>query len=419
MSFKELTPEKRVIAVHTDMLRHPDFCILGSVAMIGEVKFVNVIPTAGTDSVDVYYNPKFIEDMSRKQLRYLVAHEQMHKVLHHCTEYRAIKLRYPKYFAMAIDYVANCEVERLDTKKDFVERPTNVPPLIDPKYDNKSVPEVVRMLIEEHGQTPPPIVIEMQCMDEHMDPQKGEGEGDPQEGDGDGDGEPKEGEGRSGAEVLEMQQAIDKAVIQGEIVQQQLRKMRGDQAGNRSLSGFRDRTTDWRGPLRRFITEIGEGDEQSRFNPPNKRFLPLGIIMPSHFDEAMEELLVACDTSGSMTGVYPIVFGEIANICKTVLPKRVRVLWWDTRVAGEQVFTPQDFDKIKDLMKPAGGGGTTVSCVAQYVRQKQYKPKAVIYLSDGYIEACYDVVPGNVLWGIVGNPGFVPLRGKKLDIAEE
>jgi predicted metal-dependent peptidase len=46
-----------------------------------------------------------------------------------------------------------------------------------------------------------------------------------------------------------------------------------------------------------------------------------------------------------------------------------------------------------------------------------YRPKAVVYLTDGYVESQYDVAAGPVLWGVVDNPGFVPIRGKKIDIS--
>jgi hypothetical protein len=50
-----------------------------------------------------------------------------------------------------------------------------------------------------------------------------------------------------------------------------------------------------------------------------------------------------------------------------------------------------------------------VSCVAQHIREKKYKPKATIYLTDGYVGSSYEVAQGNVLWGIVGNKAFRPL----------
>lgn len=395
MAFKDLSLQNRLVAVHTDFMRHPTYCILGGVTQIGAVHVSDKVPTAGTDGEDVYYNPDFIGDMSRKQLRYLVGHETMHKALRHCTEYAGLKERFPDEFPLAIDYVVNWQLESMDTGADkFLERPTSVPPLIDPAYADMSLPEVIRELRKPpppgggaRGTTP---------MDTHiMQVKTVENE----------------------KEYLKLEERISDAVRHGEILQGQMRSATG--AGQASLSGFRESTTDWKTPLRRFFQEICEGDEQSRFSPPNKRMLPLDIILPSHFSETTGEIIVACDTSGSMRPHYAMIFGEIARIVQHATPASIRLLWWDTAIAGEQVFTPKDYHNIKNAMRPKGGGGTTVSCVAAYIRAQRYKPKATVMLTDGLIEAMYEVTPGNVLWGIVDHPSFVPLRGKVLHITGE
>jgi predicted metal-dependent peptidase len=394
MAFKDLNPHQKIVSVHVDMLKHPEFCILGSVTQVGKVLLDDLLPTAGTDGVDVHYNPEFISTMTRKQLRYLVAHEAAHRALKHCTDYMPIKKKHPNEFAQAVDYVVNGIIESMDIKGDFLERPTTVAPLIDAKYADKSVPEVVRMLL----QNPPP--QQQKPMDEHMEPAAGE-------------------DGEAGPKAMQAaQEAVAEAMRQGEIVQVALRQQAGIGTGNNALSGFREQKTDWRGPLRRFITDLCEGDEQSRFNPPNRRFMPLGIILPSHFSEATGEVVIACDTSGSMSSILPMVFGEVANICKTVTPASVRVLWWDTEVKLEQRFTPKDYDNIAKLVAPRGGGGTSVSCVAKYMREKSIKPKVTVVISDGYVESSYESPAGNLLWGICGNRGFRPPRGKVLHIEE-
>jgi predicted metal-dependent peptidase len=144
--------------------------------------------------------------------------------------------------------------------------------------------------------------------------------------------------------------------------------------------------------------------------------LPLGFIMPSHFSESSGGFIIAADTSGSMEGVYPVLFGEVARICQLVRPEYVRLLWWDGVVQSEQYFTPDKYDDIGKLFKPVGGGGTTPACVTQYIREKQYKPKAVIWLTDGDFYA----PPGSLdipqLWGVVDNPRFVPTQGKVVHI---
>ena len=92
------------------------------------------------------------------------------------------------------------------------------------------------------------------------------------------------------------------------------------------------------------------------------------------------------------------------------------MIWWDDGVQGEQVFEPKDYDKIATLLKPSGGGGTRLSCVAEYMKEMKLKPVATVILTDGMIASEYDLPDGPVLFGVVDNPGFVPRRGKKIDI---
>jgi predicted metal-dependent peptidase len=138
--------------------------------------------------------------------------------------------------------------------------------------------------------------------------------------------------------------------------------------------------------------------------------------MPSHFDVSMGELVILCDTSGSMEGFYKVVFGEIASICVQANPEMVRIIWWDTAVRGEQVFKRGEYASIADLLKPAGGGGTIPECAVNYIQQKEYKPSGAIWLTDGYLNACPSPVCGNELWGVVDNDTFQPAHGKVLRI---
>jgi predicted metal-dependent peptidase len=117
-----------------------------------------------------------------------------------------------------------------------------------------------------------------------------------------------------------------------------------------------------------------------------------------------------------MHGLYPVVFGEIARICENVLPESVRIVWWEDAVVGEQVFKQGEFSNIARLLNPKGGGGTRLSCVAEYITEKQYKPKAVLILTDGYIERDYIVPKAPVLYGVVDNDQFTGRGGKTVRI---
>jgi len=46
------------------------------------------------------------------------------------------------------------------------------------------------------------------------------------------------------------------------------------------------------------------------------------------------------------------------------------------------------------------------------VQSKEYKPTGVIWLTDGYLDACPMPVCNNELWGVVDNDTFIPAHGK-------
>jgi predicted metal-dependent peptidase len=289
-----------------------------------------------------------------------------------------------------MDFCINGMIEELDPDFKFVERPTKVPPLVDDQFKGMSYIQILQALLKDAK------AVKLQPMDSH---DKSDGE---------------KGETIGGVSNDEIVRQIDDANRQGEML---VRKMAGNGEGGRDiLETAKERQTDWREALREFIQTVSTGDENSRFCPPNKRLLASGFLMPSHFTESMGELTIACDTSGSMHPYYGLIFGEIAKICRDVNPESVRVLWWDTAVCGDQEFKPHEYDSIANLMSPKGGGGTTPTCVTEYIAEKKLKPTALLWLSDGYLYCDDPVSPCPSLWGIVDNTDFVPQHGKVVRI---
>lgn len=390
-TWDKLQPSDRIVAVHVDISNSAQFAQLSGIVYVGEVKFDEEIGTAGTDGRDVIYSPTFVNTLSRKQLRYVVLHEAMHKALQHCTNYNAINEKYPQLSNAAMDYVVNATLEEIDPNFVFIERTTEPKPLIDPKYQGWSFIEVLQELLNTQQEPPPP-------MDVHMVGKMG----------ADKDGQGKE------ALAKETARQIDDALRQGKILADRL-------AGKGSKGSALDRATqkrdtNWREHMREWVTALCEGDEYSRFAPPNKRLLPLGVVMPSHFAESTGELIVACDTSGSMGGIYPTVFGEIARIVENVQPDSVRMLWWDCSVCGDQLFKPHEYANIASLLKPMGGGGTSPNCVVEYIKAKKYQPKGVVWLTDGYLDGSDGKVDVPALWGVVDNDHFTAPQGKTVRI---
>lgn len=402
-NWDNLSPADKIRKVHVSIMRHKDFALISGVTSVGQVFVDKKTPTACTNGRDVWYGEDFLKKMNEKQARYLVLHENFHKALRHCTAYTDLHKKYPDQYAQAIDYVTNDQIETIDPKFEFVERPTAVPPLIEPKFHGWSMLRVLHYLINQQGKGG-----------------GGKGKGNGQSGSGGGQPLDEHLEGvdeLSEAELKEAQQQIEDAVRQGKMLQA---KLAGDGQGGANLDGaIVQRETNWRQHLREFVTSICAGDDLSRFVPPNKRMLASGFLMPSHFSESTGELHIYCDTSGSMTGVYPIVFGEVARIVQDVKPELVRIIWWDTAVAGEQVFEPKDYDQIANQLQPKGGGGTTPEVVKQYVEEKGYKAKCACWLTDADFYSSDVVMPWPVIWGVIGNDNFVPQQGKVLHLPIE
>ena len=396
MSFQNMTLTQRVQACNIDCMRHPKFALLSGVICMGKSEVVEKMPTAATNGRDKKYGAAFIAPLNRKQLRYLVLHENFHVGLKHCILFKDVRKKYPKLTNVAHDYVVNALIEELDPNFEFVERPTQTL-CIDRKYFGWSFPQVMNDLIKQG----------------RKEPEDGDGDG------GEGFDEPidahEEGDfADDPAEKDKLEKQIDDANRQGEIL---ARKMAGKGGGGRDIFGTaKERVTSWTEAMQDWITSISVGDENSRFSPPNKRLLASGFVMPSHFTESVGEIIIAADTSGSMYPYYRLLFGEIARICQQVKPEAVRVIWWDTAVCAVQEFKPADYEQIATSLAPKGGGGTTPQVVVNYLTKNKINAKAIVWLSDGYLGCDTPNTPMPSLWGIVDNDSFVPTHGKLLRI---
>jgi len=397
MSFEKMTLTQRVQACNIDCMRHPKFALLSSVICMGKSEVVEKMPTAATNGRDKKYGAAFITPLNRKQLRYLVLHENFHVALKHCILFKDARKKYPKLTNVAHDYVVNALIEELDPNFDFVERPS--PTLcIDRKYFGWSFPQVMNDLIKQGRKEP-----------EDGDGDGGEGFDEPIDAHEDGDfaDDP--------AERDKLEKQIDDANRQGEIL---ARKMAGKEGGGRDIFGTaKERVNNWTEAMPDWIKYITAGDENWRCCPPNKRLLASGFVTPLQLRASVGEIVIAADTSCSMYRYYGLLFVEIARICQQVKPEAVRVIWWDTAVCAVQEFKPADYEQIATSLAPKGGGGTVPQVVVNYLTKNKINAKAIVWLSDGYLGCDTPDTPMPSLWGIVANDSFVPTHVKLLRIS--
>jgi predicted metal-dependent peptidase len=144
----------------------------------------------------------------------------------------------------------------------------------------------------------------------------------------------------------------------------------------------------------------------------NRRWLQHDIYMPATISETMGRMVVAVDTSGSISGdILTKFLSEVQAIAIAVKPEKLDLIYWDTEVARHEMYTQQDLDKLVGSTKPAGGGGTDVLCVPKYLKDNQIRPECVVVLTDGDLYSGWGKWDAPVLWCITSNKSAKPTCG--------
>lgn len=400
-----ITPEERMKKNHIALMRHPETALYSGVIMAGESHVSDEFFTAYTDGLNKKYSARFIEKLSDEELRALILHENLHVALMHIPRHKDLMDENRLLANVAMDIVVNNIINRLNDKK-LCKLPEGG--IFDPKYDGWSVREIYNDLKK---QNPP-------------DESNGSGEGEvivivngkAHSTEGSDEHDAKGTEGKTPEEMKELEEKIGKALREGGMLAGRLgTKM------PRELEESLVSPIDWRKELQEYIKTSVRGADELTWRRFNRSLLANDILAPSVESETITEVLFAGDTSGSIGDEdLAAVATQIAAACETCRPEKVRVLWWDTHVHGEQVFAVDDYDNIRKLLKPQGGGGTRVSCVSEYIVKNKLAPDCVVILTDGYLEDNIQwATTVDTLWLVKGNNRFVPPSGKKLTIEGE
>jgi predicted metal-dependent peptidase len=427
------------------LLRYEGTRALAGVILMGDKTITTRVNTGATDGINEVYNPRFVNSLPQKQVTYLVLHEVGHKALKHLRVWKNLWAEDARTANMAMDFVVNWTIEAELDPTGEVTAP--IPGrLINPDFAGWNARQVYDFLKAQQGGSKPGDGDEESTEpgdgDEDADGE-GEGEGggghgqpspkkkdsDDEDGDEDGEGgeggdvdaDDEDGEGDGGAghgqpapkpkkkgsseadgtlddhdwegakKVTDKQiEDIDRAVRQGSL------------AGKKKLSNaFTEVVTPWEEILRAFITDaVAKGRDDSSWARPSRRWLARGEYRPSPVGSSMTRLVVAVDTSGSITAADLAQFmGEINAACRAAQPEWLSVLWWDAALAGEDhVYQPADSD-VSHVLRPAGGGGTDPSVLVPRMDTFSPAPSCLIVLTDGMFDK-YPAFKVPTLWAL-------------------
>jgi len=396
-----MNEERRVQKSKVSLMRDPKFALLSGILMVGKTRVDDNVPTAKTNGRDDTFGRKFVKMLKDSELNFVVAHEASHKMFRHLTTWRKLYDEDHRLANIACDHVINIMLRDLDPTERTIAMPRypdgpmkgELMGMYDERFRGMNAKQVFDILKEED-----------------------EGGG----GDGFDDHDWGDANDMSQEEKQQLAKEIDQAIRQGQIAHQ---KVAGKGAGgmDRAIQELLEPKVNWREVLREYVKTMCRAKDTSSWRRVNRRFLSMGTYMPSLIGERVGRLVIAIDTSGSIGDKELAEFlSEVKGIAEEVNPSAVDLIYWDSDVAGHEEYDETTVPNIVSATRPKGGGGTSPSCVSEYLKEKKIEPECVILLTDGYVGDDWGtewVAP--TLWCIVNGPdGIVAPNGKTIHIKD-
>lgn len=334
------------------------------------------MPTLATDGRRLFYNPFYVELLNNSQLVSAVAHECMHMALSHTARLQG---RDAGKWNAAGDYAINILLR--DSGFELGEGW-----LHDEKWRGEAE-DIIYKNLPDSPTSPPG-----QC---------GSGE------DGDGNGQPlhgeghKDGHGCGGLRPLRNEDGsaptedeIAQHEAEGKILVSQAAAM-AKQAGKlpagleRFIDDFIEPKVRWQDQLRLYVEQSARNDYS--WTRPNLRHIGRGFYLPTLYNQELECLAIAVDTSGSVSQMELKQFaGELQSILETVNLGKIYVIYCDAQVEGVAEFTKDDFPLPLKAFNAVGGGGTSFEPPFTWLDHEGISPTVMIYMTDMY---CSDYAP--------------------------
>jgi predicted metal-dependent peptidase len=369
----EFTVEQRVARARMSLMNHDTWMLYSGLLVVGKLSVEELPPphTASTNGRDVKLDPRFVKYLTDSELRFLILHENEHKALRQISTYKFLSKQNFQLANIAMDFVVNIRLLDADAGEGYIKM------IAGGCYNVKYRGWSSKQVFDDLMQNPPP-------------PGSGKGQG--KGGGTPGAGEPVDSldehdfdgaEEMTEEEKTALDDEIDTAVRQGGL-------LAGVGKGGKKnlLEDVLDSQIRWQEILAEFIKSTTKGRDTSSWAKINRRWISSGMYLPSAVSETVGGLLLAGDASGSTWSGDQLAgfLGEAKAIINDVVPEFVDFIWWDTRVEKGWHFEPEDYDTmIEEIKNIVGGGGTTPSCITDWIVEEKKKYVAAIVLSDGQV----------------------------------
>ena len=216
--------------------------------------------------------------------------------------------------------------------------------------------------------------------------------------------QPNAQDGSNGPASPEEVRALDEEWQEASATAEFMAQQRGDMPGSllEQLRGNRRPKADWRTLLREWMTAQAKTDYS--WLRPNRRHIAHGLYLPSAHSNELPAVIVAFDTSGSVSSDMLEEFvGELNAILEALTPPRIILMQADARLHAVEELTPADLP-IEPTIR--GRGGTRFAPVFEHIQEELdgEDVAGLIYFTDMEASAVNEDLepPFPVLWADYG-----------------
>jgi predicted metal-dependent peptidase len=341
------------------VLDEPFFGALLLGLKVVEDKSGTVTKTCATNGESLWWHGPFLDKLSERELKTILAHEALHAALLHPLRRGA---QDNGQWNIACDHAVNLHLEDCNAAARAAGKPEPFPwPALDiykdPQFAGKSAEEIYNALAPQN-QT--------------------ESENDQQSG---GKGSPSDQQGMGGvldapgdeASQQEQEAGWQVALVQAAQAAKQAGQLPAGMA--RLVQETINPPARWQDLLRAFVRESAKDDYS--WTRPNSRYAHTGFILPSLYSQRLGKIAVAIDTSGSIDhDLLNTFLGEVESICSECRPSGITLIDCDTEIG-----TVRECEPTEPLPRDfAGGGGTDFKPV--FERLANDNPVCLIYFTD-------------------------------------
>ena len=359
--------------------------MMGTATVIDDAKRC---PTARTDGLNEEYNREFIENLTLSQVKFIVLHENFHKMFRHLFVWQSLWKENPTLANVACDAVINTQYLAGKSGIQMVKGGIYLPKYQDPDVWN------VKAVYDDLNKN---------------------GLGDASEGHDHHDWEAADGVPEKDAKEIEGQvdAALRQATLAGSIGAQM----------PRSVTAMLVPEVDWKSLLAEFVKQACSGNDKQTWRRPHRTYVAYDLYIPAPYSEAIGRVLLGGDTSGSIGDKTLAVFtAYMQQLVNEVQPSGVDIVWWDTEVAGVDSFERGAMDSLASAVRPMGGGGTDPSCITEWMKKENKNDYVcAVIITDGefYGDSVGDWGDIPVLWLVVNNRqvGNIPV-GQTIQVGE-